>query len=138
MKSSTPRRTFFKQAVDELFFLIAEIRGRRNFKLSALDQLSDRELGDLVPAIMDASDVRLRGDDFVQRLQDGAEVFLFSKGSFEEQVWARMDGSTTLQEIAVSMAQQGHLRDGDAFGRVRRFFVFLAGRHLCFPLNPLE
>ncbi len=131
------RRSFFTYVLDELLAVSEEARGRRSFKLSALPQLTSEELGRLVPAIMDASNVASDGTDFVVQRAGKLEV-LFGIGSKEEDVWSRMDGHASVSEIASSLATLWNESAKTAFERTRRVFLLLVSKGICLPHNPLS
>jgi hypothetical protein len=137
MSGSTPRRKFFQYAMDELVAAVDESRGRPSFKLSDLGGLPDDELGRLVPAILDVSHVSGQGDYFVLKMPGRGAELLFAKGSHEEEVWSRIDGHATIQQIADALALAWNAPGEVAFARVRRLFLHLVNKRLCLPLNPL-
>lgn len=132
------RRTLFKYSVDELVAVIEESRGRRNFKLSELGELGPEELGRLIPAIMDASNVTVEGGYAVVSRTKGRRDMLFQTGSKEEDVWSRIDGRATVRAIADALAQDWSETADTAFARVRHVFLALVRSGVCRPCNPLE
>ncbi|MCG8463163.1 MAG: PqqD family protein [Holophagales bacterium] len=130
------RRSFFLYALDEMLTLCEQARGRSSFELSTLPQLPSDELGGLVPAIMDASDVASDGTDFVVR-RGGRVEALFGIGSKEEDVWARIDGRASVSEIADALTTHWNESAETAFGRTRRVILLLVDKGICLPRNPL-
>ena len=134
----TGRRGFFRYSLDELIAAFDESRGRPSFKLSDLAGLTDDQLGRLIPAIMDASQVSADQGNFVVRYPGGHADVLFAIGSMEEDVWSRIDGQSNLQQIADAMAIEWNETGEAAFARARKVFLQLAGRQICIPRNPIE
>ena len=137
MSQSRGRRNFFRYVIDELFAAVDEGRGRPSFKLSDLDALPNPEIGRLVPALIDISQVSGDGDNFFLLLPGGGREMLFATGSREEEVWSRIDGRATLQQISDDVRLTWNVPGDVAFDQVRRLFLFLVGKQLCLPLNPL-
>lgn len=138
MTTPTSRRHFFRTSLDELLAVVDECQGTRSFTLSSLDTLGDVELGRLVPAIMDASGVVGNGELFVFRPANATPEVLFAAGSKEEDVWARMDGRASLQEIAAAHSLEFADTLPIAFARTKRLFLRLIRLQICRPRNPLE
>lgn len=138
MNQSTHRRNFFRFAIDELAAAVDAGRGRPSFRLSDLGGLPGREIGRLIPAILDVSHVSGDDERFFLNLPGGGREELFAKGSCEEDLWSRMDGRATLQEIAEDASLTWNLPPDAAFARVRTLFLFLVEKQLCLPLNPLQ
>jgi hypothetical protein len=134
----TSRRTFFRYSLDELVGVFDETRGKPSFKLSTLATLNDEQLGSLVPAITDASNVSGRGDHFVVTLPDGQAEVLFGVNSKEEDVWSRIDGRASLRHIADALALEWDETRATAFARARSVFLQLASKRICVPCNPLQ
>jgi hypothetical protein len=132
------RRGFWKISLDELAAAFDEGRGKRSFKLSALVLLPDDDLGRLIPAIVDASRVAAEEHHFVVRWPDGRTEALFDRHSMGEDIWSRMDGRSTLRQIAHALAVEWNDTDAAAFARVRGVFLRLIRTQICRPLNPLE
>jgi hypothetical protein len=131
------RRSLFKYSIDEVVALLEETRGRQSFRLSDLARLENDKLGRLIPAIMDASRVRVIADRVVVDHQQRQDV-LYDVGSMEADVWPRIDGRTSLQNIATSLAPVWGDGDAAAFGRVRRLFLALVDVGICLPLNSAD
>ncbi|HEV3040914.1 MAG TPA: hypothetical protein VHA33_24315 [Candidatus Angelobacter sp.] len=136
--STIGRRGFFKYALDEIVATFDECRGRRSFKLTELAGLSDDQLGRLVPAIMDASNVSTDGTHFVVRHPNGQKAVLFKLGSMEEDIWSRLDGQSSVRQIANSLAFEWNETSEAAFAITRRVFLQLATEQICIPCNPVE
>ena len=131
------RRSAFKYSIDELVALVEECHGRRSFKLSGLSALADEQLGRLIPAIMDASNVRVDDGDVVV-LERGRRLVLFRAGAPEQGVWARIDGRTTVRAMADALALEWGEGADAAFARVRAVVLALVRSGVCLPRNALE
>jgi hypothetical protein len=136
--TTTGRRGFFTHSLDELVAVFDESRGRRSFKLTELASLADGTLGRLVPVIMDASKVTADRGRFVVRSARGQTVMLFQVGSVEEDVWSRMNGQSSIEQIANAIAIEWNETREVAFARTRNVFLQLAGRQICIPRNPIQ
>ncbi len=134
----TGRRDFFKCSIDELIAAFDQSRGRQSFKLSDLPGLPQEQLGLLIPAILDASSVVADGHRFVVRGPRGKLLVLFESGSMEEDIWSRMDGQSSLREIADALAIAWNETSERAFARTREVFLRLAEQQICIPRNALE
>ena len=134
----TGRRDFFKYSLDELIAAFDQSRGRQSFKLSDLSGLPQEKLGRLIPSILDASTVVADGHRFVVRRPRGQVLVLFERGSMEEDVWSRMDGRSSLWEIADALAIAWKETGEIALARTREVFLRLAEQQICIPRNPLE
>src|SRR5262249_29506570 len=99
----TGRRRFFMHSLDELIAALRESVGRRSFRAADLPTLSVDQLSRLVPAIMDASKVTAEEGSIVVKCASGRADVLFRTGSIEEGVWCRIDGKSTLGQIAESL-----------------------------------
>ena len=119
------RRSLLRYTVEEVLALADEAGGRRSFKLSDLPALSREQLGALVPAFVD---------------EDGSResAVLDDAGAPESAVWRRIDGQTSIAEIASRLAVEWGDGDDAAFERVRMVFLQLVSRGTCLPVNALE
>jgi hypothetical protein len=128
------RRALFRHSVDELVAAVEECHGHPSFRLSDLGTLPDDRFARLIPAITDASNVRIEAGRAVLVRAHAAPVALFDANSVEADVWSRIDARTTVRGIADGIAG-GQAR---AFERVRSLVLLLVRHGICQPCNPLE
>jgi hypothetical protein len=132
------RRRFVRDSLNRLLALLEDRSAQPTFELSSLGGLSDGRLGRLIPTTLEASDVRAEGERFVVSRPGAPPEPLFEAGSLEEDAWSRMDGRSTIRQIADALAVEWSVTGDAAFARTRRLFLHLVDLRLCLPCNQLE
>ena len=136
--AATGRRSFFRFSLNELTTLVDDSRGFHDFRLSDLPGLSDDRMGSLVPLIVDPARVSRAGALYVCAMARGEPAVLFPAGSRASEVWTRIDGQSSVRQIADALAGLWNEPPERTFSLTRGVFQMLAAREICVPRNALE
>jgi len=130
------RRHFFRLFLRDLMVVGEELCGQGHFKLSDLGQLPASELGRICPRIADGRDVWVADETLWAAEGEASEPQrVGAAGPLEAWLLDRLTGTSSLDEIAASLAAAWKLEEEEGFRQARDFFLRLALNGLCVPAN---
>lgn len=113
--------------------------GQPSFRLSGLSELSDQELGTLIPIWGDGVELVCDRSGITAKIPTVGLSFLLSDCHAKNHAVIRLiDGARSIEDLASAASDQwGEPREA-AFAEVRALFLSLVNQSLCFPRNTVE
>ena len=136
---SPSRRGFFRMLPGELWSIFEAAKGIPQLRLDELDDLPDEILGQLVPAMDPAWQIRV--DERAVRAKyprKNRDVELFDNSERNRIIFNQFNSTNTIDECARLVAEQCDISSADAFSDVRRLFLHLVYCGVCAPANEMS
>lgn len=130
------RRNFFAFFLSEVICLFEEVIGKRQMRLSELDQVPDDILYTMIPVFNKQCPYCIEGDRLLIKFKKNSLfVEIYRMNPREIYILNCFDGVRTLKNIGRLVADKYGKDNLAAFQEVKSFFLFLAKNMICYPAH---
>lgn len=128
------RRGFFDALADEIHGFSEKSDGKAVFSMARLGSLTDEELADIKPAIMEGCSIFSRDGSVWAKPKGALEpVELFPMNSPTLIIFNLMNGRTSIQEISLGLMEKTGWEEDRCRATTRTFFLNLVKGGVCRP-----